>query len=314
VGLEALPERGSASKLTDRGGQTVRVNAFLAVVAILGVSASGPLMAGANAPALAIGFWRNALGTVAIAPFAAPTIRRELAALGREGWTATVFAGTMLALHFGTWVSSLKMTSVAAATAMVSMQVVFVVLIDRLRGVQTSRAVVIGISIAVAGVLVITGVDFSLSPRALAGDVLALIGGLTAALYLMAGSRVRETVSTTSYTVACYGICAVALALACLVAQVELVGFSGNTWLAIVGVTICAQLLGHSVLNHLLAVMSPGLISLLLLFEVPGAALLAGIFLDQTPPVGVYAGLALILAGLVVVVVRRPPPEAVLAD
>jgi drug/metabolite transporter (DMT)-like permease len=290
------------------------VNVFLAVVAILGVSASGPLMAGAAAPALAIGFWRNALGTAAIAPFAGPTARRELASLGRRGWRVTTFAGVMLAAHFGTWVSALKMTSVAAATAMVSMQVVFVVVIDRLRGEVTPRSVVGGVSLAVVGVLVITGVDFSLSPRALAGDLLALAGGLTAALYLMAGSRMREDVSTTSYTVACYGICAATLALACLVARVDMVGFSGRAWLAIVGVTICAQLLGHSLLNHLLAVMSPGVISLMMLFEVPGAALLAGIFLGQTPPVGVYIGLALILAGLVVVVVRRPPPDAVLAD
>ena len=80
------------------------------------------------------------------------------------------------------------------------------------------------------------------------------------------------------------------------------------------GSHVSAQLLGHSLLNHLLAVMSPSLISLLLLLEVPGAALLAGIFLDQTPPFGVYVGLALILTGLVVVVTRRPPPEPVLAD
>src|SRR5215212_2250837 len=217
--------------------QTDGVNAFLAIVAILGVSASGPLMAGANAPALAIGFWRNALGTIAVAPFAAPTVRRELTSLGREGGTATVVAGVVLALHFATWVSSLKMTSVAAATAMVSMQVVFVVVIDRLRGERTPRAVVAGVSIAVIGVLVITGVDFSLSGRAVAGDLLALVGGLTAALYLMAGSRVRASVSTTSYTVACYGICALTLVVACLAARVELVGFSGRTWLAILGVT-----------------------------------------------------------------------------
>jgi drug/metabolite transporter (DMT)-like permease len=293
---------------------TVRVNALLAVVAILGVSASGPLMAGASAPALAIGFWRNALGTLAIAPFAAPRARGELGSLGRSGWRTTVFAGVMLAAHFGTWVTALKMTSVAAATAMVSMQVVFVVVIDRFRGESTPRAVVGGMSLAIVGVLVITGVDFALSARALTGDLLALVGGLTAALYLIAGSQVRARVSTGSYTVACYGICAVVLAGACLVGQVEMVDFSGGTWLAIIGVTICAQLLGHSVLNHLLAVMSPGLISLLLLLEVPGAALLAGIFLDQTPPVGVYVGLALILAGLVLVVVRRPPPEPTLAD
>ncbi|MET0449144.1 MAG: DMT family transporter [Aeromicrobium sp.] len=290
------------------------MNAFLALVAILGVSASGPLMAGASAPALAIGFWRNALGTLAVAPFAAPRARVELGTLGRDGWRTTFFAGLMLAAHFGTWVTALKMTSVAAATAMVSMQVVFVVVIDRFRGEVTPRSVVVGMGLAIVGVLVITGVDFSLSTRALVGDVLALVGGLTAALYLIAGSQVRERVSTSSYTVACYGICAVVLALACLVGQVEMVDFSARTWLAIVGVTICAQLLGHSVLNHLLAVMSPGLISLLLLLEVPGAAILAGIFLDQTPPIGVYVGLALILAGLVVVVIRRPPPQPVLAD
>lgn len=290
------------------------VNYFLIAVAILGVSASGPLMAGAVAPALAIAFWRNALGTAAVFPFAASQGSGELRSLSRNGWRTLVFAGLMLAAHFATWCTALKMTSVAAATAMVSMQVVFVVIIDRFRGDVTPRMVVVGVAIAVVGVLVITGVDFSLSARALVGDLLALVGGLTAALYLMAGSKVREQLSTSAYTAACYGICAATLAVACLVAQVEMVSFSTNTWLAIIGVTICAQLLGHSVLNHLLAVMSPGLISLLLLLEVPGAALLAGIFLDQTPPIGVYAGLALILSGLVVVVARKPAPEALVAD
>lgn len=290
------------------------MNVFLIAVAILGVSASGPLMAGAVAPALAIAFWRNALGTLAVAPFAASKGRGELGSLDRDGRRTLVFAGLMLATHFATWCTALKMTSVAAATAMVSMQVVFVVVVDRIRGQVAPRRVVAGILVAVVGVLVITGVDFSLSARALTGDLLALVGGLTAALYVIAGSKVREQLSTSAYTVACYGICAAALAIACLIGQVEMVSFSTNTWLAIIGVTICAQLLGHSVINHLLAVMSPGLISLLLLLEVPGAALLAGIFLDQTPPFGVYVGLGLILAGLVVVVSRRPAPEALVAD
>lgn len=290
------------------------VNIFLIAVAILGVSASGPLMAGAAAPALAIAFWRNALGTMAVAPFAATRGRGELRDLDARGRRTLVFAGLMLAAHFASWCTALKMTSVAAATAMVSMQVVFVVIVDRLRGQAAPRRVIIGIVVAMMGVLVITGVDFSLSTRALTGDLLALLGGLTAALYVIAGSKVREQVSTSSYTAACYGICAAALALACVIGQVEMVSFSTNTWLAIIGVTICAQLLGHSVINHLLAVMSPGLISLALLLEVPGAALLAGIFLDQTPPIGVYVGLGLILMGLVVVVTRRPRPEVLVAD
>jgi len=289
------------------------VNALLAVVAILGVSASGPLMAGTAAPALAIALWRNAAGSVVLAPFALRQ-RGELVAQSRRGWLTTAFAGAMLAAHFATWVSALKLTSVAAATALVTTQLVWVVLIDRIRGQRTTRGVLVGMGLAVAGVFVISGVDFSLSTRALTGDLLAIAGGLFAALYLLAGSKVRESWSTTSYTFVCYGMCAAILLATCLVAGVDLTGFSTKVWLLIAAVTISAQLLGHSLLNHLLAVMSPSLISLLLLFEVPGAALLAGIFLDQTPPVGVYVGLALILAGLVVVVVRRPAPTELLAE
>ncbi len=286
------------------------MNALLALVAVLGVSASGPLMAGAAAPALAIGMWRNALGSLAIAPFAARRAPTELRSLDRSGRRDLAVAGVMLALHFATWISALKLTSVAAATAMVSMQLVFIVLIDRLHGSRIPGSVVIGVVLALAGVFVITGVDFTVSARALGGDVLALLGGAAAALYLDAGSRVRQQISTSAYTVACYGICAAVLALVSIGAGIDLTGFALSTWIAIVAVTVFAQLLGHSVLNHLLSVMTPSTISLLLLLEVPGAALLAGVFLDQTPPAGVYAGLALILAGLGVVVLRRPPPEA----
>lgn len=303
-------------------GHDRQVNLLLAAVAIVGVSASGPLMAYAAAPAMAIGFWRNALGTVVLAPFGWRRTVRELAGLDARGRWTIGFAGLMLALHFATWIYGLQLTSVAAATAMVSMQVVFVVLIDRVRGRRAPRQVVFGVALAIVGVLVITGVDFALSPRALSGDVLALAGGLTAALYLVAGSSLRvaavgtaprEPISTTSYAVGCYAVCAIVLGVACLVARDDFVGYERSTWLAIIAVTVCAQLLGHTILNHLLAVMSPSLIALLLLLEVPGAALLAGWFLGQRPAAGVYLGLVVILAGLAVVTLRRNPPEAPMA-
>lgn len=285
------------------------MNAFLALVAVLGVSASGPLMAGAAAPALAIGMWRNALGAVATAPFAARRAPAELRSLDRGGRRDLVLAGVMLAVHFGTWITALKFTTVAAATAMVSMQLVFIVLIDRLHGSRIPGSVIVGAALALGGVFVITGVDFSVSNRALTGDLLGLVGGLAAAIYLDAGSRVRRQMSASAYSATCYGICAVLLAVVSLIAGIELTGFALSTWIAIIAVTITAQLLGHSVFNHLLSVMSPSTISLLLLLEVPGAALLAGVFLGQTPAAGVYAGLVLILAGLGVVVLRRPVAE-----
>jgi drug/metabolite transporter (DMT)-like permease len=51
--------------------------------------------------------------------------------------------------------------------------------------------------------------------------------------------------------------------------------------------------------------MSPLLVSMIILLEIPGAALLAAVFLHETLPAGTYAGLALILAGLAVVVMGQ---------
>ena len=287
---------------------------LIAAVAVLGVSASGPLMAAAAAPAFAISFWRNAAASGLIAPVAFVRSREELAALGWRHWFATAAAGVARAGHFATWVSALKLTSVAAATALVCTQIVWVVLYDRVRGVRLPGLVIVGLGLAIVGVLVVTGVDFTLSRRALAGDALAVAGGLFAAGYLVAGRSVRTKLSTTGYTLVCYGSCALVLAVLCLATGTQVTGFSARTWLLIAAVTVSAQLLGHSLLNHLLAVMSPTLISLLLLLEVPGAALLAGVFLGQSPAWGVYAGLALILTGLAIVTSRRPPPGPVQAD
>jgi drug/metabolite transporter (DMT)-like permease len=85
------------------------------------------------------------------------------------------------------------------------------------------------------------------------------------------------------------------------------VGFEAGGWLGIVAITVCAQLVGHTAFNHLLATMAPLLVSMIILLEIPGAALLAALFLKETLPAGTYAGLALILVGLAVVVPAKSP-------
>ena len=277
----------------------------LMVVGVVGVSMSGPIMAGATGvPALAIAFWRNGLGALAVSPFAFRA-RSELAALPRRTLGLCLLAGGMLASHFATWTISLRLTSVASATALVCLQVAWVVLLTRLSGVPVARRVWLGLLLALAGVGVISGVDFSVSTKALSGDALALAAGFFAAVYTIAGGRVREEISTSAYTMVAYSTSALLLLLACMVGRQELVGYGAKNWGLIIAVTVAAQLLGHSVFNHLLATISPTLVSMVLLLEVPGAALLAAVFLGQAPPVAVYAGLVLILAGLAIVVTAR---------
>ncbi|KAJ1684386.1 hypothetical protein LUZ63_020141 [Rhynchospora breviuscula] len=268
-------------------------------------------MAGLAVPALAVSMWRNAMATGLLAPVALTRRRAELRALDRRTVAMTVLAGLCLAVHFGTWVTSLRMTSVAAATALVSLQVVWVVAWDRFTGVRLAPLAWAGLALALGGVLVITGVDVATSTRALAGDLLAVAGSISVAAYTVLGSHVRRGVSTTTYTVCCYGTAALALLLVCLVAGVRVVGFPPREWGLLVVVTLTAQLLGHSVFNRLLDTISPMVVSLALLLEIPGAALVAAALLGQVPALAVFGGLVLVLGGLALVVLtaRRPVAE-----
>ena len=278
---------------------------LLMVVGVVAVSLSGPLMAAMVVPPLAISFWRTGLATAALAPAVAGGRRQEVVALRGHRLRLVALAGVALAVHFGTWVTSVTLTSVASATAIVCLQIAWVVAWQLLRGERFGATVVVGLVLAFAGVLVVSGVDLTVSTRALVGDLLALVGGVAAAAYMVTGSRARQALSTTTYTFVCYGTCALVLLVACVVSGQRLWGYPLTQWGLLVLVTATAQLMGHSVFNHLLAVMSPTLVSMLLLLEVPGAALLAAVFLGQAPPIAVYAGVGLICAGLVLVVRAR---------
>ena len=118
-----------------------------------------------------------------------------------------------------------------------------------------------------------------------------------AALYTVAGAEVRRTVTTTTYTALCYSTAAVALLVACLIGGVQLWGFSGQTWLQLLALTLGAQLLGHSVFNMVLRSTSPTVVSLALLLEIPGAALIAAAALGQTPPLAALPAAAAAAGG-----------------
>ena len=277
-------------------------DAALLAVAVTAVSTSAPLIAATAAPALAIAAWRNLMSSGVLLPLALATRRAELRSLGRRGWGLSLLAGALLAGHFASWVPSVTLTSVASSTALVATQPVWAALLARASGQQVGRAAWTGILVAVAGAAMVTGADVTLSARAVAGDLLALLGGILAAAYVTAGAAVRARISTTAYTTVCYSACALLLALACLLAGQPLAGYPAETWLKLAALTAGAQFLGHSLVNVVLRSTSPTVVSLAILFEAPGAALLAAVWLGQLPPVSVLPGIVVLLAGLAIVI------------
>jgi drug/metabolite transporter (DMT)-like permease len=277
---------------------------LLLAVAVVAVSTSAPLIAGAEAPTLAIALWRNLL-SLPILGLWVLLRRRE-----RDGWRQrsdldrrrSRVAGVLLAAHFATWVPSLSFTTVASSVALVATQPVWAALIARRRGEVIHRTTWLGIGLALAGTVVLTGVDLSISGRALFGDLLAMVGGMFAAAYVTVGADVRRQVSTASYALACYGTAALLLLVLCLATGQSLTGYDRDTWLAIGGLVLGAQLLGHTLVNLVLRSISPTAVSVAILFEILGATLIARIAFGETPPTGAWPAAALIAAGVVVVV------------
>ena len=278
------------------------VDFVLLAVAVVAVSFSAPLVRAAHAPALAIAFWRTTLALPVTGAVVVTRDRGALSKLDRLNRRRTVVAGLFLAAHFATWIPSLSFTSVASSVTLVCAQPIWVALIAHRRGEHVSRAVWRGIALALAGVVLITGVDLTLTPRALFGDVLALLGGMLSGAYLVVGGDVRRVTTTAVYTTLCYAVAALALLGVCFVGRQAIAGYPAATWLALLGLTVGPQLLGHTLVNRVVQTLSPTLISVAILFEILGSTLLAWLFFDEAPPVSALPAALLIGAGVVSVV------------
>ena len=271
-------------------------------IGVIGIGTSGPLIAwGTMAVPVAI-FWRNLGGSLITLPFA--IAKGEWRRLSRTSWGWSILAGIFLALHFICFFYSMRLTSVASGTALTAMQPIFVALWLRIKGKRVDYRVWLGMGISMVGVVIITGVDWSLSSRSLAGDLIALLGGSLAAAYVIAGSHVQKVVTTTTYTAICYLICALTCLIVVIPSGASLTDYPQSEWLLILGLIVGAQLLGHTMFNQVLVRVNPAVVSLIVFFEVPVGALLAVWWLDQIPPAGIIPGIALLIFGSGLVATR----------
>ncbi|PVZ05831.1 DMT family transporter [Actinomycetospora cinnamomea] len=270
--------------------------AGLLLVAVVGISFSAPLAAAAAVPALSIAFWRTAMASAVLAPLAVRSGR----VTGRDVRTCAL-AGVLLAVHFGTWIPSLLLTSVATSTALVCTTPLWTAVLTRLVGGRVPGVVWAGGALALTGVVLVAGVDLAGSPRALLGDALALLGGVAMAGYLLVGAAARARLPTVTYTLLCYATAALTLLVVVLVAGQPLVGWPARGWLALVGITVCGQFLGHTLLNRALRTVGAPVVAVVSLLEVPGAAVIAALWLGERLAPTTLAGLMVLLAGVALV-------------
>lgn len=287
---------------------STRRNGDLGVLmfAVFSGATAGPIMAITAAPSLAIAFWRNAFAAIVLLPMLVRH-RRVLAGLEPRQWRALLGAGVLLGVHFSCWVPSVRLTTVAAAQALVSTQVVWAAVLEHVSGRRAPRMQFVGILVTLLGVVWLTGVDFALSPENLAGDGLALVAAMIAASYLHVGRGARPALPLSAYTAVLYSAASVTILVICLVRGIALTGYPFHAWLLIAAVTMFANFGGHTLYNRALRSFSVTAVSNFNLLQIPVGAILAWILLAQTPRLTLLPAGVLLAAGVIIVVLHERP-------
>ena len=280
------------------------------IVAVLATTYAGPIVRFATAPALAIAFWRLALVLPVTGAWAVwegsgergavPSARSEGTA-PRSLLPLTLLSGLLLAIHFWSWIASLRFTTVASSVVLVSLKPVFAwgIAAAWLREHPT-RAEAWGIALAVIGASLIGLGDARRSSGALGGDVLALLGALTGAGYYVIGRRVRQTIGIWRYATAVYAVAAAALALLALAGNMPLVGFAGRDWTVFGAMAAGPMLIGHTGMNYALRHFRATTVNVAALGEPVGASVIAWLVpsIHEVPPPAALLGGILVLLGI----------------
>jgi len=289
---------------------------FNLLVAILAVSTASLFIRFAQAegtPSLVIAAVRLTIAALILAPVAFIRHRAELSSLTRRDLILGIVSGTFLAIHFATWISSLEYTSVASSVVFVSTGPLWVAIFSPLLlDERLTRIAIIGLALALIGGTVIALADACtwnnslhcpqlgqvLQGRAMWGNFLALCGALAVSGYLIIGRKVRAKMSLIPYIFLVYGISAVVLNIFMFASKQSPLGYSATAYGWIFLLAVIPQLIGHSLFNWLLKYLSATMVSVTTLSEPIGSAILAFIFLKETPALAVIGGGVLILIGI----------------
>jgi drug/metabolite transporter (DMT)-like permease len=160
-----------------------------------------------------------------------------------------------------------------------------------------------GVAASLVGSILIFMVDVSASGAPSAnmtlGNGLALVGSISVCGYLLIGRRLAASISTPVYVTVVFSSAALVLLLFALVAGTRLSGYSTTVWLALAGLAIGPQLIGHGGISWSLRHLAPAMVAVAILGEPIASALLAWWLLGESIGWLQGAGFGLIMAGIV---------------
>lgn len=228
---------------------------------VLGASFSSIFVRWSAAPSLVTATGRLGWTVLLLLPAVLRKHRAELLAATKRDLLMCALSGVCLAAHFSTWFESLKWTSIASSTVLVSTEVIFSALGFALflHG-RIPRLGVAAIALAFAGSAVLALSDAGGS-GALAGDLLAVLAAVAVAVYTLIGQVQRARQSTTVYTFLTYLSCLLVLLALDAATGTSVLGWGLRETAVGLLLAVFCTLLGHSLFSWSLKWLSPAYVS-----------------------------------------------------
>lgn len=272
---------------------------WLIALGVLAVSTSAVLVKLSSAPPVVLAFYRVGLAWLVLAPLALTRERVHLRRAAARDVALALMSGAFLALHYAVWFFSLRLTSVASSTVLVTTQPIWVMLIAYLLWRERATlASLAGMAIALVGVYFIGVHSAQQGGGQLLGDGLAVLAAILVSGYLLIGQRLRPRMSLLVYVFLVYGAAAAVLGALAVVMRLPLGGYSAGDWWLFAALAVVPTVIGHTLFNWALQHVPASVVSVAVLGEPVGAVVLAFFLLAEIPdPTQILAGVA-ILGGI----------------
>lgn len=273
-------------------------------IGVLSVSASAIFVKLSTAESGTIAFYRMFLSVLIMLPLFLKNNLHELKEIRSRDWLFSTIAGVLLAFHFILWFESLRHTSVASSTVLVTLQPLFAIFGTYFffKEKITLKSV-LAMVIAIGGSFLISWGDFQVGGTAFYGDILALIACALVTGYMLFGQDLRRRIGLTTYTIIVYAVSAVTLAIYMLVKGESFTTDDPINWLWFLLLAIVPNLLGHNLFNWALKYVSANTISIAILFEPVGASIMAFLVFGEVLISSQYIGGAIVILGILLYVI-----------
>ncbi|NLC94603.1 MAG: DMT family transporter [Bacilli bacterium] len=206
---------------------------------------------------------------------------KDIKLIKKQDFRLMALAGLMISLHYFSWFTSLRFTSVTSSTLIICLEpLVALVFGFVLYREKIARSQFILLLVALVGVMIVAWGDIFLSVDALIGDAITFLAVIFMVIYLFIGQNVVKRYSFIVYSSILFIFAGIYLFIYNLITHQNLIDYTPKDWLFII-LLVTIPNAGQIIFNYALKYVKPSLIATAILLEPVFATIMAVIVLKD---------------------------------